>query len=427
MVIKELESYSEAFKTEITNSMWDMNTKQLEEELNAILHFANIVYIRAQNADGYVLFDKKKEQFESWEDTHEAFSKKLILNKSVEGEEKFVGEVYFASGDEVVFERVRHNFTIIIINALVKSTLLIVLFILVFRYYLTKPLLSITDQIATLDAQNIDSKEIVYEGDKKDELYLLAETINKTKKALICEMEKNKQKDKALFEAAKKAKMGELLGVIAHQLKQPLTVIGFQTEMLKDQFGGISGISKESIEKTSNAILEKIDYMSVTIDDLRDFFRPNKKKIHFKLRQTVQKALMLLNTQIKLADIKIDIEIPDELALEGYENELLQVIINLVTNARDAIAQNKIPSPTIRIGATQDQNVTTVSVEDNGGGIPKDILEKVFESYFTTKVTEGTGIGLSLSRMIVEDSLGGNITVVNTALGAKFTIVIPNN
>jgi C4-dicarboxylate-specific signal transduction histidine kinase len=168
--------------------------------------------------------------------------------------------------------------------------------------------------------------------------------------------------------------------------------------------------------------------MSKTIDDFRSFYRTDKERKEFKVKETIRSVIDMQSAQLKDHDINLDIS-GDEFIYNGLQREFQQVILNLVNNARDALIENNIKNPTIDIKLQNNQ----ITVGDNAGGIPKDIIDRIFEPYFTTKEQgKGTGMGLYFSKMIIEDNMGCSLEVLNKNNGAYFCIdfrrkPIPNN
>lgn len=238
------------------------------------------------------------------------------------------------------------------------------------------------------------------------------------------EMERNKQKDMLLFEQSKKAAMGELIGIIAHQLKQPLNGIMISKETLMDDYE-YGEVTEKTIEEFSETVDEQVRFMSTSIEDLRNFFRPNKKVKPFSANKAIQKGLAIIATNISGKGIEIVSDYRDDATLNGIDNELQQVVINIVNNAKEVLVETRPENPYIRIRTMVEEGVFRLTIEDNGGGIPNNIIDKVFDSYFTTKGEKGTGIGLNLSKLIVEESFGGTISVHNTEEGACFTVTLP--
>jgi PAS domain S-box-containing protein len=243
------------------------------------------------------------------------------------------------------------------------------------------------------------------------------------------EVEKNREKDRVMFQQAKLASLGEMLGNIAHQWRQPLMELGILfykiKKIIKDRH-----LESNEIEKIYNkgaAILEK---MSQTITDFQNFFRPDKEKEFFDINETVFQSLSILEGSLKKSKIKVKVKGEKKLKVYGYKNEFSQVILNLLNNSKDVLNQNQIYGKKITIEIKKEKGIkkdtAIICVEDNGGGIKRDIIDKIFEPYFTTKHTsQGTGLGLYMSKMIIEGSMQGRLDVKNTENGASFIIKIP--
>ncbi len=236
------------------------------------------------------------------------------------------------------------------------------------------------------------------------------------------EIEKNRQKDKALFHQSKLAQMGEMLSMIAHQWRQPLSAISATSGSitLKARRGSLD---QETIMELSNSITEYSQHLSSTIDDFRNFFKDDKKKQSITIEEIVVGALNIVESSIASSKITINLDIDSHCEMLTYRNEIMQVVLNIIKNAEDALIENKISSPTINIKVIN----STLIISDNAGGIPKKLLDRIFEPYFSTKTTkDGTGLGLYMSKIIIEDHCGGSLDVHNDENGAVFTINLTN-
>jgi signal transduction histidine kinase len=248
--------------------------------------------------------------------------------------------------------------------------------------------------------------------------YILYVSNKKLKIEVQKELEKNIKKDKIIAYQTRLAIIGEMLNNIAHQWRQPLNeinslLITIDYTMMKEK------IFSKDIEEKLQAIENQTQYMSNTIDDFRDYFNPNKQKTEFTFEEVVQKSLNIFSGTISKYDINIEKIVYNDKKHYNYMSELVQIIITILNNAKDALVLNKIQDPKIIIKIRED----LICIEDNGGGIDPNNIDKIFNPYFTTKGTKkGTGIGLYLCRMIVEDSLQGSIGVKNIENGAKFMI-----
>lgn len=238
-------------------------------------------------------------------------------------------------------------------------------------------------------------------------------------------VEKIEQQNAHLLEQSKKALLGELVNFISHQLKQPLTAISATVQGTNEAFLH-NELDEETMQQNKEVVMRNINFMSHSIDSLKNFYRPNKEKEPFSPAQSIQKLLFLIQKSLKPHDIDISLHQPDEkLFIQSYENEFQQVILNLITNAKDALIQNNIPNPLVDITIRETQGAIGISIADNAGGIPEEHLPRIFENFFSTKGKLGTGIGLYMSKLIIEESMDGKLDVKNSSDGAVFTIELP--
>lgn len=235
--------------------------------------------------------------------------------------------------------------------------------------------------------------------------------------------EELRQKDLLLLKQSRLAAMGEMINNIAHQWRQPLNLLGLNIQRLL-LFYDLKDFNREFLEKSTDDAMNLIRHMSQTIDDFRNFFRPDKEKTGFSLEQAVQQTLSLVNDGLMSSKIKVVTRIEGDPQLNGYFNEFCQVLLNIVQNARDVIVERSIAGGTITIAATTENDRTVITIGDNAGGIPDEIIGRIFEPYFSTKGVQGTGIGLFMSKNIIEKSMGGTIQAVNTRQGAEFRIEV---
>jgi signal transduction histidine kinase len=232
-----------------------------------------------------------------------------------------------------------------------------------------------------------------------------------------------RKKDKLLIQQSKMAAMGEMIGAIAHQWRQPLNALGLMIQDLRLSYQ-LNDLNDEYMEKTTGDAMGQVRYMSKTIDDFRNFFRPDKPKAIFNIQETILDVLKIASSQLSNAKIEVITDL-DKTALkvDGYENEFKQVVLNLITNAKDAIVEKINDGGKLEIGVSRDAKKAILTVTDNGGGIRDDVLEKIFEPYFTTKDQgKGTGIGLYMCKMIIEDNMNGSIFAFNVDDGARFQV-----
>lgn len=229
-----------------------------------------------------------------------------------------------------------------------------------------------------------------------------------------------------LYQKSKLAAMGEMIDNIAHQWRQPLNLIGMLIQDMEYTFSN-GEMDEPYIRKMSADSMEQIQFMSQTINDFRNFVKPDRQNISFNLNQSVKESLSLLNAMFKANNIKINVEYSGTpLIVMGSPSEFKQVVINLLQNARDALMEHNKTNPQIQIHLLANQKEALLTIADNGGGIPAHVIDRIFEPYFTTKAEGvGSGVGLYMSGAIIQSKMGGTINVSNTENGAMFTISIP--
>lgn len=236
------------------------------------------------------------------------------------------------------------------------------------------------------------------------------------------EVQKSREQEQLLIEKSKFIALGEMISNIAHQWRQPLSQLSaiMMTLKFKYDFGKLdSNFMHEKSHEAENIL----EYMSKTIDDFRYFFMPSREKKEFCVKDAVESVMNITGTTAKNKKIKIDIQIPENEKVFGHKNKYEQVILNIVTNAKDMLISEDIEDPEITITLQTNETYSCLQIEDNAGGIKVSPLEKVFEPYFTTKEESGgTGIGLYMSKLIIEKSMGGILRVENTKSGALFVI-----
>jgi len=233
--------------------------------------------------------------------------------------------------------------------------------------------------------------------------------------------EKN-EKEKLLIHQSKLASMGEMINNIAHQWRQPLTHLGFINMNLQLAYED-NPIDKKYLNEKIEESNAQLDFMSKTIDNFRDFYKTNKQKEFFYISNAVKKALDIMEPIFENNKIDFEFKVVKDKQINAYENEYSQVILNILTNAKDAIISRNIKNPKIKIEINIKNNLSITSIFDNAGGIEEKYLNFIFEPYFTTKQT-GSGIGLYMSKMIIESHFKGNILVTNKQNGVAFSIEV---
>jgi PAS domain S-box-containing protein len=247
----------------------------------------------------------------------------------------------------------------------------------------------------------------------------------------VIDISEMKRKDNLLFQQSKMAAMGEMIGNIAHQWKQPLSTISVVSSGIKMQLE-YGQLKEDMIISSMDDIQNSVGYLSHTIDDFRNFFKPNKAKSYFHIDDLINKTIKLISAKLKVEEITVVFEV-SSLKIKTLENELIQVIMNILKNSIDAFNDKQI-SKLIFIKTLQIKDNLLIVINDNAGGIPQNILDRIFEPYFTTKhKSQGTGIGLYMTEEMVVKHMNGSIVASNTKykyngsnyLGAEFVITLP--
>ena len=238
------------------------------------------------------------------------------------------------------------------------------------------------------------------------------------------ETEKRLTQEKILIQNAKMAEMGNMLGAIIHQWNQPITVIGMIADLLEAE--AEDGVAKkEDIIGYTDTIRDRIKFLSATIQDFRNFFKPDKEVKLFSPKELVENVVSIISHQILKYKATLTVSGDSGKIAAGFPNEIKHVILNLINNALEACGQNKTEKPVINIDITRQNDKAVITISDNGGGIPEEIMQKLFEPYNSSKGEAGTGIGLTLAKTIVEEHHKGSITAKNTDIGALFRIELP--
>jgi signal transduction histidine kinase len=239
-------------------------------------------------------------------------------------------------------------------------------------------------------------------------------------------VEEMRQKDRLMFQQSKMAAMGEMVGNIAHQWRQPLNTLSalFYNVIIKYRLGTLDS---NTVEDFDNKITKVIKKMNKTIDDFRNFFQPEKEKVKFSILESLNDVVNIVSASYRTYNIDIKISCDHNILMNGYKTELEQVFLVIFNNAKDAIVESDIKNGFIDITVIQEEKNILVNIQDNGGGISEDVIDRVFEPYFTTKHQYiGTGIGLYMSKMIIEESMEGEIHIKNNESGVLITINIPS-
>ena len=243
-------------------------------------------------------------------------------------------------------------------------------------------------------------------------------------KQLEKEIQKRREKEEMLLQQTRQAAMGEMISMIAHQWRQPLTIIGLTADNMSLDLD-LGSLDDATLTKGLSGIGDQVKYLSQTIDDFRQFFAPNKEKESVLLQECLENACRIIDSSLKVKNIQLIKIYEDTSPMDLYKNEIMQVFLNIIKNAEDAFA-NEITSPSITLQTKEYDSYVEVRIADNAGGIDPDILKKIFEPYFTTKGKKhGTGLGLYMSKTIIQEHSSGSIEVKNVDEGAVFIMKFP--
>jgi C4-dicarboxylate-specific signal transduction histidine kinase len=352
-----------------------------------------------------------------------------------------------------------NNITLVIIIVVTCVVVMCILLLYLGMKHLIKPINNLSKVAKEIEHGNLESFAEAYNN---DELGLLADSFNKMthklkentiqlkefnlglQKKISSEIEKTRKMEQMLFEQKKFADMGQMINAIAHQWRQPLNNIGLIQQYLSEGFRNKS-ITEEEFESYSKSLMEIVSNMSSTIDDFRTFFTSNKQKDRFNVINALKEFMRLTTPQLNSSNIKyvircyvcanhhvFDVENLStscdcpSMEIVGHAGEFKQVMQNIVSNAKDEFVENGIESPMLTISISIDESSITISFKDNAGGIPENVLPNIFDPYFTTKAEgKGTGIGLYISKVIIDEHFGGRLRAVNVEGGAEFSISVP--
>ena len=382
---------------------------QVEELKKTIADFKEIEIILKSR--GYIFEQESKKEFFKLADSFVEFFEKGERSWDKEKGSK----IDFLISQE--YEKLLHNIDNYILDIQKRSENDV-------KYILTIIIVLFAFLIALLTAQAYfifipAEKEI---KEKADEL----KEVNKNlQERVMAEVAKNKEKTMQIIHQSRLAIMGEMISMIAHQWRQPLASIStisgtLSLDVMMDNY------KADFFQKELESIDEIAQYLSSTIDDFRNFFKTDKELHNEEISDIVESSFKIIAPTLEAKKIAFINNIENDIFVNTYVSELKQVLLNIMKNAEDALVEKEIQDPIIWIKGSQNKDFAELIIEDNAGGIPEDIIEKIFEPYFSTKKSkDGTGLGLYMSRIIVEEHCKGKLRVENGEYGAKFTISIP--
>jgi len=300
----------------------------------------------------------------------------------------------------------------------------VVLVIMTVVIYFYKSRIDLGNQTITRQKEQLEEFAKELENKVKDKTKALQELNTQLEQKVEDKASELVKKDEMILAQSRQAAMGEMISMIAHQWRQPLSTITLQISSIKIN----SMLGKASVEETNDAlerISETIIYLSETIDDFQTFFNPNKEKEVTNVSELIERAVNFAELRLKLAHIHLDYTCTKRVETLIHSNEFTQVIINIINNAIDVLLERDVKNPMIHIENIVKGGMIEIRIADNGGGIEDAIMNNIFEPYFSTKGKNGTGLGLYMSKIIIEKELNGSLQAINNEKGAEFTIEIP--
>jgi signal transduction histidine kinase len=370
-------------------------------------------------------------------------------------ENRLLNKIYFIKNDPLfhdksivsVYNFSRTNWNIIIgipedkvmaqSNETFKKVLILVvlltLFSTIFGYFLlhklfARPIESLNKQLHDFSAENEEHYKLL-ECSDKGEIGLLVENLNARSIALresqeseAKEIQKRLQNEKMLLQQSKMAAMGEMMDAVAHQWKQPLNALSMYSEIIRSDFED-GTVDQKYIDQFKDDMQVQIDHMVNTLDEFRTFFRPNKEHEKFSLLDIVESVLFLTKDDLLKNRINVKVQQKDPITIDGSSNEFKHLVLNIINNAKDAFNDNHIEKREIIIRLINNQeDGKQMQIEDNAGGIPKDIIDDIFKANVTSKEEgKGTGIGLYMSTQIATKH-HATLSVENKNAGASFSV-----
>jgi PAS domain S-box-containing protein len=281
-------------------------------------------------------------------------------------------------------------------------------------------------EITNLEGVIIDvTQRKLAEEELQRQQSLLKELNDTLERRIEEEVKKNREKDILLIQQNRQAALGEMLDHIAHQWKQPINSISLIAQDMADS-SSYGELTDGDVQTTIDKIMSLLEHMSQTVDVFRGFYRPDKETKIFSIRDAIDQALVFIAPAFRYESIAIELDVDGDMTAFGYPKEYAQALLNILANARDVFRKRKTREPRVLLRGVEEGGRSVVTITDNAGGIPEAIMDRIFEVYFTTnEASGGTGIGLYMSRNIVEKNMGGTLSAHNVEGGARFRIEIP--
>ncbi|WP_072682000.1 ATP-binding protein [Arcobacter sp. LA11] len=413
----------------LSQSLWNIDDLAVNIFLKNLVNNEKVIYAEIIENDEKTISVGKIKKIN-------IIKKEFEIEKVIDSKIHKIGELIVIADLAPMYKELKSNVISIIFTEIIKMLLISLSIIFFMKKLLTNPLEKMALYANQLSLENLHKPLKINNTTKAkfNELNILTESINTMRVNLIKQINQSEEKNNILAQQSKLAAMGEMIGNIAHQWRQPLSLITTTASGIKLNYE-IGALDKEKVDNYTSKIINSAYYLSDTIDDFKDFFKPNKNKKYFKISNAFERTFTLLNSQFINNNISFIKNIED-IEIYGFENELIQVLINILNNAKDELINKKDQKLFIFIDVFFKDNNVCICIKDNAGGIEDSVINRIFEPYFTTKhQSQGTGIGLYMSEEIVSKHMKGKLSVQNVDFeyehinykGAEFKIVINKN
>lgn len=420
--IQKLEQSADAYADRLAQNLivplWEVDSEWVIKIIDTELREEELIAVSVSGEGNlYVAREKNKtniiRDFSSFNNAKNVFLERIRPIVNADGEEIGIVTVYITRKflDERLLNEVSGIITIVVFLLFFLSISLYI----ALDHFVLNPLDKLL-LVVKKTSENDYSQQV--EITQQDEIGRLAEGFNEMIRNIL-------EKEEQLISQSRQAAMGDMIAMIAHQWRQPITVIGMEANNINLSILLEEEITTEELKKMADTISEQTQQLSQTIDDFRDFFKPKKEKMQTTVGSVLDSTLKIVGKSMENNNIVVIIENRSETEILTYPNELLQVFLNLLGNAKDILLDKEVSDAkiTITINETKDSIVTKIC--DNGGGIPENAIKRLGEPYFTTKEkSTGTGLGLYMSITIVEKHLKGSLRWENRDEGACFIVTL---
>ena len=392
-----------------------------------------ITQVKSQKSKDSTSLFKNSSKINVHKDSNSLYIKRVI--ETYRGE----FEITLTLDTSTLDKRINQSRLIFIIIAIFSIIFIVSLAFVILKRVFINPIDMLMHQIKKIEEKDYTQSEIINTHDELEtiatNINILSKTINKREleinyinknleTTIEQEVEKNRQQQLLMLHQSRLAQMGEIISMIAHQWRQPLNILSLLTQGLVFKYK-LGKITLEKMEKFDKDASKQIQGMSQTINEFSNFFKPEKEKINFCINDIISSTIDMLNPTLIDKSIDISFEYDDTYYTYGFVHELGQALINIINNAKDILIEKDIKNRYISIYLKDKDDNIYIYIKDNAGGIPDDIIDKICDPYFSTKDEKnGTGLGLYMSKLIIEDHLEGEINVSNKDNGAEFEIIL---